>query len=190
LKLKAYYNVIQDRISLVQVDPDNPLHYKNANTDHFESVGGDFSLGSHPVRNLSLDAGISYIGRKDSYYQSNEFIFSPSAIANISLNFLKNTATANLFYKYSGRYPVHTFVSDEEIALNYLNAYHNMDLNLAFKLFSQRVRLSTGIKNLFNNTQLTGMSEGTGHGGGEGASSLVGWGRTYFIGVNYNFTKY
>ena len=190
LKLKAYYNVIQDRISLVQVDPDNPLHYKNANTDHFESVGGDLSLGSHPVRNLSLDAGISYIGRKDSYYKSNEFIFSPSAIASISLNFLKNTATANLFYKYSGKYPVHSFVTDDEIALYYLDPWHNMDLNLSFKLFSQRVRLSTGVKNLFNNTQLTGLSGGTGHGGGEGASSLVGWGRTYFLGINYNFTKY
>jgi outer membrane receptor for ferrienterochelin and colicins len=190
VKVKAYYNVIEDRISLVQVDPDNPLHYKNANTDHFESVGGDLSLGMHPTRFLSVDAGVSQIGRKDSYYQSDQFIFSTSAIGNLSLKFLRQLATFSVYYKYSGKYPVHRFVSDEEIALNYLGAYHNMDLNLSVKLFRQKVRLSTGIKNLFDNTQLTGISGGTGHGGGEGVSSLVGWGRTFFLGINYNFTQY
>lgn len=190
IKAKAFYNIIQDRISLIQVDPDNPLHYKNANTDHYESVGGDITLGSHPYKYLSVDAGVSYIGRKDSYYQSDDFIFSTSVITNLSLQFLKNKATANLFYKYSGKYPVHTFVSDEEIALYYLEAYNNLDFNLAFKLFKQRIRLSTGVKNIFNNTQLLGTTGGSGHGGGDGASSLVGWGRTYFLGIKYNFTKY
>jgi outer membrane receptor for ferrienterochelin and colicins len=190
IKVKAYYNIIQDRISLVQVDPDNPLHYKNANTDHFESVGGDISVGLHPTRYLSLDGGVSYIGRKDSYYKSEEFIFSTSAISNVSIKFLKQRATASLFYKYSGKYPVHTYISDDEIALNYLEPFHNMDLNLSVRLFRQQVRLSTGVKNLFNNTSLVGISGGTGHGGGEGVSSLVGWGRTYFLGINYYFTKY
>jgi outer membrane receptor for ferrienterochelin and colicins len=190
MKAKAYYNNIQDRISLVQVDPDNPLHYKNANTDHFESLGGDLSVGLHPTRYVSLDAGISYIGRKDSYYQSEEFTFSTSAIANISVQFFRQRATASLFYKYSGKYPVYTYVSDEEIALNYLDAYNNMDINLAVKVFRQQVRISTGIKNLFDNTELLGISGSTGHGGGDGVSSLVGWGRTYFVGINYYFSKY
>lgn len=190
IQAKAFYNIIEDRISLVQVDPDNPLHYKNANTDHFESVGADVSLGSYPVKNLSVDVGFSYIGRKDSYYQSENFVFSPSAIANMSLKFFNSKANANLFYKYSGEYPVHTYVSDDEIALYYLEAWHNLDLNLSIKLFRQQVRLSTGIKNILNNTQLLGTSGGSGHGGGDAASSLVGWGRTYFLGINYNFTKH
>jgi len=190
LKLNLFYNIIEDRISLVQVDPDNPLHYKNANTDHFESLGGDVSLGAYPMRYLSLDAGFSYIGRKDSYYQSDEFVFSPSALCNVTLKFFKDQASANLFYKYSGEYPVHTFVSDDEIALNYLEAYHSMDFNLSLKVWKQKIRLSTGVKNIFNNTQLVGTSGGSGHGGGAGTSSLVGWGRTYFVSIKYNFTKY
>jgi outer membrane receptor for ferrienterochelin and colicins len=190
LKAKAYYNIINDRISLVQVDPDNPLHYKNANTDHFESLGADLSAAFHPLKVLSVDAGISYIGRKDSYYRTENFVFSPSAITNITLNFLNGLASFSLFYKYTGRYPVYTYLSDEEIALRYLEPFHNMDLNLSFKLFRQQLRLSTGVKNLFNYTSLAGLSGGTGHGGGEGVSSLVGWGRTFFLGINYNFTKY
>ena len=190
IQAKGFYNIIQDRISLIQVDPDNPLHYRNANTDHFESVGTDLSLRSYPLRYLSLDAGISYIGRKDSYYQNDEFVFSTSAIASMSLRFFENKASANLFYKYSGKYPVHTYISDEEIALYYLNAWHNLDMNVAVKIFRQQVRLSTGVKNIFDNTQLQGTSGGSGHGGGDAASSLVGWGRTFFLGVTYNFTKH
>jgi outer membrane receptor for ferrienterochelin and colicins len=189
-KVKAFYNIIQDRISLVQVDPDNPLHYRNENTDHFESLGGELSLGSYPLRRLSVDAGVSYIGRKDSYYQSDDFVFSTSAIANLSLKFFNNKANANLFYKYSGKYPVYTYISDEEIALYYLDPWHNLDLNLSVKLFRQQLRLSTGIKNIFDNTQLQGTSGGSGHGGGDAASSLVGWGRTFFVGVKYNFAKH
>lgn len=190
LKTNLYYNVIEDRISLVQVDPDNPLHYRNENTDHFESVGGDISLALYPHRHVSMDAGVSYIGRKDSYYQSDQFVFSPTAMTNLTFKFWKNRASANLFYKYSGKYPVHRYVSDDEISLSYLEAFHNMDLNLSLKVWQQKIRLSSGVKNLFNNTQLQGTSGGSGHGGGEGTSSLVGWGRTFFVSVKYNFTKY
>ena len=190
LKLNLFYNIIEDRISLVQVDPDNPLHYKNANTDHFESVGGNLNLGAYPLRTLSVDAGVSYIGRKDSYYQSDAFVFSPSALFNATYKFYKNRASANLFYKYSGEYPVHRFISDEEIALSYLEAYHNMDFNLSLKVWSQKIRLGTGVKNIFNNTQLQGTSGGSGHGGGDASSSIVGWGRTFFVSVKYHFTKY
>jgi outer membrane receptor for ferrienterochelin and colicins len=137
-----------------------------------------------------VDAGVSYIGRKDSYYQSDDFVFSTSAIANLSLKFFKNKANVNLFYKYSGKYPVYTYISDEEIALYYLDPWHNLDLNLSVKLFRQQLRLSTGIKNIFDNTQLQGTSGGSGHGGGDAASSLVGWGRTFFVGVKYHFAKH
>jgi len=189
IQARGFYNIIQDRISLVQVDPDNPLHYRNENTDHFESVGTDVSLGSYPLKNLAVDAGISYIGRRDSYYQSDDFVFSTSAIFNMSLKFLNGKANANLFYKYSGKYPVHSYVSDDEIGLYYLDAWHNLDLNLSVRFFRQQLRLSTGVKNLLDNTQLQGTSGGSGHGGGDAASSLVGWGRTFFLGINYNFTK-
>lgn len=190
IKAKAYYNVINDRISLVQVDPANPLYYKNANTGHFESVGGDLVIEFQPVRSLSLEAGISQIGRKDSYYEPDQFVFSTSAISNIHLKFFSNLASLSVFYKFSGKYPVYTYVSDYQIELNYLEPYHSMDLNLSVKLFRQQVTVSTGIKNLFDYTSLGGVDTGTGHGGGEGVSSLVGWGRTFFTGILYHFTKY
>ena len=152
LKGKAFYNVISDKITLVQVDPENPLHYRNVNTGHFKSVGGDVSMSVYPLRTLSVDAGISYIGRQNSFYQTEEFVFSTSAITNITLKLLKNRASASLFYKYSGKYPVYTLASEDEIVLNYLDAFNSMDFNFSLKLFRQQVRLSTGIKNLFNNT--------------------------------------
>ncbi|MEN8229541.1 MAG: TonB-dependent receptor [Bacteroidota bacterium] len=190
LKAKAFYNIINDKITLVQVDPDNLLHYRNVNTGHFESVGSDFTLGFYPIRNLSMDAGVSYIGRKDSYYTTDNFIFSTSAVTNITLKFLKSRASTSMFYKYSGKYPVPTLGAQEEVIVVYMEPHHNMDLNASVKLFRQQLRLTAGVKNIFNNTRLAGLDGGSGHGGGNGVSSLVGWGRTYFVGVNYYFTKY
>jgi len=190
IKGKVYYNQIRDRISLVQVDPDNPLHYRNANTDHFESVGGDLNLTCHPIRTLSCNLGVSHIGRKDSYYEAGEFVFSTSAIANLTQQLFRNHVSISLFYKFSGKYPVHTFVSDDVIELNYLEPFHNLDLNVSVKLLKQQLRLSTGVKNIFDYTALAGAGGGSGHGGGDGVSSLVGWGRTVFLGIDYHFAKY
>ncbi len=190
LKAKTFYNMIHDKITLVQVDPDNPLHYRNVNTGYFESLGGDITVGIYPLRHLSIDAGITSIGRRDSYYETETYIFSTSAITNVTWKLLNNRASCSLFYKYSGKYPVHTYVTEERIDLNYLEAFHNMDLNFSVKLFRQQIRLNSGVKNLFNNTRLTGLSGSSGHGGGDGISSLVGWGRTFFLGINYTFFKY
>jgi len=76
----------------VQVDPDNPLHYRNANTVHFESLGSDLSASIHLSKFLSVNAGISHIGRKDSYYESQEFVYTTSAITNLNLKLLKKNS--------------------------------------------------------------------------------------------------
>ena len=190
IKGKLFYNVIDDKISLVLVDPENLLHYRNVNTGHFESVGGDVSLRFFPVRQLSLRAGAAYIGTQDDYYFNEEFLFMPTVTGDLTLNFYKNRATASVYYKYSGKNPVPRFDDEGEIVVRFLEPYHNMDLNLSVKLFRQKLRLGTGIKNLFDNTTLAGVSGGSGHGGTGGASSLVGWGRTFFISLNYNFMVY
>ncbi|MEZ5072045.1 MAG: TonB-dependent receptor [Bacteroidales bacterium] len=104
--------------------------------------------------------------------------------------FFKNRVTASLYYKFSGKYPEYVYTATEGISLRYLNPYHNMDLNASVKCFRQKVRVSAGVKNLMNNTRLSGIQGSSGHGGGDGVSSLVGWGRTFFLGIQYNFHKY
>jgi outer membrane receptor for ferrienterochelin and colicins len=60
------------------------------------------------------------------------------------------------------------------------------------KFWQSRFSLTTGVKNLFNNKEVggAGVDASSGHGTGQGVSSLVGWGRTYFVSLKVNFVKY
>jgi outer membrane receptor for ferrienterochelin and colicins len=190
--LKPFFNVIDNKISLVQVDPDNLLHYRNENTGKFSSMGFEISGSLYQSSLLNLKAGYSRIGRKDDSFDSNEFIFSNNWNTSLDIDFLKNTAKFSIFYKYSGKYPTYFYNSDEEVTVGYINEFHNMDVSLMKKFWHSRFSVTTGVKNIFDNKEIGGLGSGagSGHGSGGGASSLVGWGRTFFLGLKVNFVKY
>ena len=190
--LKPFFNVIDNKISLVQVDPDNLLHYRNENTGKFSSLGFEISGSLYQSSLLNLRAGYSRIGRKDDSFESDNYIFSNNWNSSIEVDFLKNTAKFSVFYKYSGKYPTYYYNSDEEVTIGYINDFHNMDISLMKKFWHSRFSVTTGIKNLFDNKEIEGegIGGGSGHGGGQGVSSLIGWGRTFFVSLKINFVKY
>ena len=190
IRLSGFYNQIFDKITLVQVDPDNPLHYRNENIGKYESLGGTFTFSVRPGRFIDMQLGISEIGRRDDYYESDHFIFSTNANTNLTVKFLKNSAAFSVFYKYIGRYPVYRYNDTGDVVINYLNDYHNMDISLSKTFFTRKLTVSTGIKNAFDNTEIQGDVADSGGAHGGGSSSMVGWGRTFFLGVKLNFAKY
>ena len=95
-----------------------------------------------------------------------------------------------MFYKYVGRYPKYYYNNQSEIELGYIDDYHNMDITLSKKLFKNKLTISTGVKNLFDNVNINGMGSGGGGAHSGGSSTLVGWGRTIFAGLKFNFSKY
>ncbi len=190
--LKPFYNIIDNKISLVQVDPDNLLHYKNENTGKFSSLGFEISGSLYQSSLLNLKAGYSRIGRKDEAFDSNNFIYSNNWNTSFDVNFVKSSTKLSIFYKYSGKYPTYFFNSAEEVTIGYINAFNNLDVNVMKKFWQSRFSVTAGVKNIFDNKEVggQGIGGGTGHGGGGGASSLVGWGRTYFLSLKINFVKY
>jgi outer membrane receptor for ferrienterochelin and colicins len=190
--VKPFYNLIDNKISLVQVDPDNPLHYRNQNTGKYESVGFEVSGSLFYSSVLRLKTGYSRIGRKDEAYEGEDYIFSNNWNAGADINFLKNTAQFSVFYKFSGKYPTYFYNSSDEVTLGFVDGFHSMDISVGKKFWKNSISVSTGIKNLFDNKQVGGEGVGasTGHGSSESVSSLVGWGRTYFVNLKINFVKY
>ncbi len=190
--LKPFFNVIDNKISLVQVDPDNLLHYRNENTGKFSSLGFEITGSLYQSSWLNLRAGFSRIGRKDDSFDNDNFIYSNNWNSSIDVDFLKNTAKFSVFYKYSGKYPTYYYNSSDEVTVGYINDFHNLDISLMKKFWHNRFSVTTGIKNLFDNKEIggAGSGSGSGHGSSGGVSSLVGWGRTFFLGLKINFVKY
>jgi outer membrane receptor for ferrienterochelin and colicins len=177
---------------LVQVDPDNLLHYRNENTGRFSSLGFETSGTMYYSSALILRAGYSRIGRKDDSFDNEKFIFSNNWNTSADFNFMKNTAKISVFYKYSGKYPTYFYNASDEVTLGYINSFHNLDISLSKNFWHKTILVSTGVKNLFDNKEIGGAGVGSssGHGSGAGASSLVGYGRTFFVSLKYNFVKY
>ncbi len=191
LDAKTYYNYIDNKISLVQVDPDNALHYRNENTGSFESIGIETSGTLYYGTRLVLKAGYSRIGRKDEAYDASSFIFSNNINSSATLSLPKNLAKLSVYYKFTGKYPVYYYNDEDEIMLGHANGFHNMDISINKKTWNNRITITTGVKNIFDNKEINGVGIGTssGHGSSDGISSLVGWGRTYFVGLIFNFIK-
>ncbi|PIF06234.1 MAG: hypothetical protein CSA36_02630 [Draconibacterium sp.] len=190
--LKPFYNVIDNKISLVQVDPDNLLHYRNENTGKFSSLGFEISGSLYHSSLLNIRAGYSRIGRKDDSFNSNKYIYSNNWNTSLDVDFMRNMAKFSIFYKYSGKYPTYYYNSSDEVTIGYINKFHNMDMSLMKKFWHSRFIATVGVKNIFDNKEIgrQGMSSGTGHGSSAGVSSLVGWGRTFFASLKINFVKY
>ncbi len=189
-KLALYYNQIFNKIALVQIDPGNDLLYRNENIDKYEALGGNFSMSIRPAYNINLDLAYSLTGRKDNSSGLENYYFNSDATANLNFLFMENTGTFSINYKYIGEYPVYIYFEDI-IGISFLDDYHNLDINVSKKFFENSLDIGLGVKNVFDNVEVNSTGgTGGGHGTSAGTSPLVGWGRTFFISVKYQFTKY
>ncbi len=188
LKITGFYNNIFNKITLVQVDPDNPIHYRNENIGKYESIGGTLSLTYIPVNRINIQLGVSEIGRRDNYYDKDEFVFSNNVTSNVTVNLFRNTGTLAIIYKYFGEYPQYGFDDSDEVVIRFVEGYHNLDITFMKAFWKNQITVSTGVKNIFDNTEIQGVGSG---GGAHGSSysSLVGWGRTVFFSIKYSLVR-
>lgn len=188
--LKAFYNNINNMIKLVQVDPKDDLHYSNQNIGHFESLGGDFNIEYQYFPYLKIQTGVSRLGGTD-VYDETKFVFNNNFVSNVTVNLLKNTAHFSVYYKLFGRSPYYTNFG--KLQMNYMDSYQDLDITVSKSMRNKSLEISGGVKNVFNNTIISGTA-GTGgtlgHASSSGNSSVAGWGRTWFVGLKYNFVKY
>ena len=150
-------------------------------------------------KNLSATLAFSYIGRynlyaEDKAFQQKDlpsFVWSPELSSNVVLRFPKLKAEAGLFYKYTGKLPSYNLVFDQsgqaDVYLSRLDSYHWMDLTLS-KIIARYLTLQGGVKNLFDVTRLNNAAT-TGSIHGSGPAILTAYGRSFFVGVNFQWSK-
>lgn len=190
-KLSLFYNEIFDKIALVQVDTTNDIYYRNENISEYRTLGGVFEMNIRPAVFLNLDLAYSLTGRKDSSTELENYYFNSDVTANLNYGFWENTATLSINYKYVGEYPAYVLLEEGGIGISILDDYHNLDVNFSKSFYKKSLRIGMGVKNIFDNTQLDSTAGiGGGHGTSSAVSDLVGWGRTFFVSLKYQFTKY
>ncbi len=177
-----------------QDDPTSAIYFNvPAGAMISKGFSTDFTYNFHP--RLTINAGVFH-NELSSIINTSEFTRNTDYAANFKYKNVKYRFELSLFYKYTDRYSRYVGSMDMEtgeiydVTLNYLDAYHNMDLTISIPVLKDAVRLTTGVKNIFDNKSITSSGGGGVHTGGSGGSSLLNWGRTFFLKASYQFTKF
>ncbi len=189
MDLNGFYNFIENVILLAQTG--NGLEYSYENVSLYKSTGIQLgcSYSVYPSFKIQLgfaETGITGSPDADSVYQpykwSTEITVSPS------YRFIRPDITLSLYYKYSGASPQLQF-EEQVLKWGWIDPYNTMDFTASKGFWSGRFRLSAGVKNIFNTT-IVPSTGGNGGAHGGGGSANIGWGRTLFLKLSYQFNKY
>lgn len=184
LEGSAFYNNINNQITLAETGPDAEYSYINIGIN--KTVGFQANV-EVIVENFKLAVGSGWIGRYNQVSveapQMANFSYSPELRANLSYRIAPLDITAVAFYKYTGRLPGFTVDADGNINHTDIDPYHIADVSIARSFAQKSVNLAIGCKNLFDIQNINRMAAG-GSGGvhSSGGSSVpIGMGRTYFL---------
>lgn len=184
-----FYNDISNIITLAQV---KGLLYKYVNIDRYQTQGSElgFTYRLHPrftvYTTWSLTGTSAFTtsseNLKKKYYYSN--LASGLGYKNTKYQF-----GWSIDIKMNGKKPQLYIDANGKIGQGYLEQYTIVDITIKKNFFEDRLSFSTGIKNLLNYVNIisTGGVDGA-HTGGNGMSP-VGWGRSFFANLSFNFNK-
>ncbi len=187
-----FYNNIENIITLAR---EEDALYTYINLDEYITKGVKINFIYKHYPRLNINAGVSEIGRYNTVSSTNnnvkEFSYSTNASLNLIYKFLKRDFKISLYYKYNGKLPEILVNEDDEIVEAYIADYHTLDASVIKSLFNNKLNLSIGGKNLFDNKIIPAVGGGGGGVHSSSSSSVpVGWGRTFFVRLSFVLNNY
>jgi outer membrane receptor for ferrienterochelin and colicins len=192
----GFYNVFRNQITLIEnINVPTQFSYFNIDLVKTKGVSVDNKIA---YKNLNASVGLNYTGFKRKYDVSlyknikEVFLWTPELNANIIYKLSNLNSSFALFYKFVGTKPdLRNDPTGREPGLfpTSTNAYHLADFTIT-TILNKNLTINTGVKNLFDVTAVnstTIVSSSVSH-NTAGALS-VNYGRSYFVGLNFQWNK-
>lgn len=190
--LSGFLNNVSNMIGFAG-DANNPAITTYVNIAKYKSRGVSLT-GNLNYKNLEASLGFGYTGRFNDYSTVDKelpsFKWSAEINSIISYSVPKIGMGLNLYYKFTGKLPYYqeaTVNNQDVIRLVETKGYHWADLTVNKKLLNV-LTLNAGIRNLFDVTSVTSTAIASGVHASTGPSP-IGSGRSYFLGLAFNWTK-
>lgn len=197
VKLKSvfggFYNQFNNFIGTANVlDPSRGNITTYLNIEQYKTLGGTIE-NTVNYKSLQATLGFYYTGRynrlKDEESTVPELSWTPELNSNITYNVTKWQTSFNLFYKLSGVRPTYEYIpTTTTIRRATVSAYSTADFTIN-KVVNKTLNLTGGVRNLFDVTRVNNTSLDTGGAHSTGGSVAMGYGRSLFLGLNYQFSK-
>jgi outer membrane receptor for ferrienterochelin and colicins len=193
--LSGFYNKFKNRIDYGISATDANVNTL-INISRYKTTGGTWEQTLN-MKNISTSLGLSYIGTYNQYSESTdlygsspEFVWSPEVNTNVSYILRKLDATVNLAYKFSGKRSVYEIdATTNNARLARTGSFSLADL-MVTKGILNTLTLNAGVKNLLDVTTVsnTAIASGAVHSTGAGPVAM-NYGRSYVVGLSFNWTK-
>ncbi len=190
----AFYNYF-DNLITTGFDPANPTVTTYINIAKYKTTGGTFE-NTFNFKNVQAKLGFSYTGIYNEFTENDHslpgFTWYPEINANILYTIKALKTDVSLFYKYNGKLPTYELInngSTPTINLAQRSAFHTGDVTLN-KYINKVITLSGGVKNIFNVTNVFNTSGNLGGAHSTGGPIPMGYGRSYFLGLTFQYSKY
>ena len=185
---RFFLNDIRNQITLAQSEGDS---YSYFNLDKAQTMGYSFGIRStlYPLFDLRLGYGNTGSSNKLSNENTLKLYWSPELTAEVTCRMEEIDFHITAIYKYTGKATQFYTGNDGVIYQGYMDSYNNLDLTLLKSFFKRRLSVNLGVRNLFDVTNISSVAGSGGVHSGGSSSAPVAWGRTYFVKLNYNFSK-
>lgn len=188
--LNGFYNNVSNLIDY-GASPADPNVFMYINVHKYKSKGGTLNL-KFQDRHWDISLGGGYTGRYNEMIETNkdlpEFQWSPEVNSTIGYSFPKAGVGINFYYKFTGALPFYQYdTNGQDIRLAQTDGYNWADLTVNKKLFGI-LQVNAGIRNLFDVKMVNNTAVANGAHSTTGARP-IGYGRSYFAGIIFNWNK-
>ncbi|WP_211229823.1 TonB-dependent receptor plug domain-containing protein [Olivibacter sitiensis] len=189
----GYYNDFRDQITTGYLSGDNSVT-TYINIDRYRTVGASFE-NAVAIKNFTGTIGFLYIGRYNRLSSDEAQVpsmrWTPEVNSNISYRWPKAQLSLSAYYKFTGKLVSYETATDASGTLDIhraeIAAFHMADISVN-KVFWRGISLSGGVRNLFNVVRLSNTSIDTSGAHSTGGAVPMGYGRSYFLGLQYQLT--
>ena len=151
-------------------------------------------------KNLDASVGFSFIGYYRKLYDDKnyikeddkDFLWSPEFNSSIGYNITRIKTKLSLFYKYSGKKPqfvTGTNAANQDVLyVAETAADHLADLT-TYTTINKYLAVSAGVKNIFDITNVNNSAASSGSMHSAGGAVPISYGRSYFLGLSFQWNK-
>ncbi len=196
--LSGFYSAFRNRIELVPTSTIT-LQYTYFNVGKVKTTGSSID-NRLTWKNIDASLGFSYIAYAASEYDDKnyikedkrKFLWTPEINSNIIYGIDKLRSKLGLFYKYIGKKPAFSpgmVGSQPAYLLTQTDSYNLADFTVTTNI-NKWLSTNVGVKNIFNVTDVnsnTVNTSATAH--STSGAQAIGYGRSYFIGLNFQWNK-
>jgi len=176
VETSLFYNDIDNLIALSELI-DFKRHYININ--RFKSIGGRINITNRFIKNLKLNLGFSLTSIYNKYnedFDSDKYLSTPEINCGIDYNF--KGYNFDLYYKFSGkRAGFYIDKNSKSLIKTTRNSFSNLDIFISKNLFSKKLKISFGAKNIFDVKDIETINQiGQAH-----SRDMQLWGRSFVL---------